>query len=217
MGSGECHQPLYQECINQFFHPFQTLSPAQVKIWWGKNNFISASKSACINDNLRSEMYSKGIFHKSGGILIRIACGVPRSFGKSRLWQKSWVLCTAESSKQFGKWQPKYGKQWLSYFTWKEKEIYKRNEIYRFTEALCIADPLFHVIGGPVCSAMLMGRLFSSIVKSIYHTDGFWKPGKPSKSSADFRIPVHRITGWLSLEGPLEGIISKPPCSSSIP
>lgn len=62
---------------------FGTVSPTKVKIWQGKNNF--KSKSVPIKDNLGSERYSKGIFHESAGILIRIACGVPRSFGKSRL------------------------------------------------------------------------------------------------------------------------------------
>lgn len=66
--------------------------------------------------------------------------------------------------------------------------MYERNEIYRFTEALCIADPLFHAIGSSVSSAMLTGRLFSSIAKSAYHS--FWKLDKPSKSSAD------RFTEW---------------------
>lgn len=137
------------------FHPFETLSPTEVKIWQGKKKCMSASKSAPVNDNLRSEVYSKRIFHKSGGILVRIACDVPRSFGKSRLWQKSWVLCTDEGSKQFGKWQPKYVKQLLRYFIWREKEMHKRSEIYRFTEALCIASPLFHVMGSSVllCNA----------------------------------------------------------------
>lgn len=138
--------PIWQYCSEQWdLQPCkEILSPTELKIWQGKNNCTKASESAFINDNLRSEMYSKGIFQKSNRMVIRIACDVPRSFEKSKLWEKTWVLCTDESSKQFGKWQPKYGKQWLSYFLWRETSKYIREMRSSDLLRLCMAGPLFH-------------------------------------------------------------------------
>lgn len=42
-----------------------------MKIQHGKNNSTSAGKSAPINDSLRSEMYSEGIFLIGDGKVIK--------------------------------------------------------------------------------------------------------------------------------------------------
>lgn len=66
------------------------ISPTEMKIQHGKNNSTSAGKSAPINDSLRSEMYSEGIFLIGDGKVIKKkTCNVPRSFEKSGLRQKS--------------------------------------------------------------------------------------------------------------------------------